>query len=258
MNLLFNPVIASPYKSPNQKIRVLSEHWAKQQIYCLSCGHQPIDQYDNNSKIADFFCQRCGETFELKSQAGAVGTKIVDGAYGAMMTRLAGGRNPNLLLLSYDKLALSVSDLIAIPRHFVVPETIEKRKPLAQTARRAGWIGCNILIHSIPNSGKIRLIQDGVPEDRETVLRQWRSTLFLRDQVNVRSRGWLLKVMKCIEQVGRENFSLDDIYSFEDELRQAYPDNRHIRPKIRQQLQVLRDKGFVNFLGNGGYEIARR
>jgi len=26
-----------------------------------------------------------------------------------------------------------------------VPEIIERRKPLAITARRAGWIGCNIL-----------------------------------------------------------------------------------------------------------------
>ena len=32
-----------------------------------------------------------------------------------------------------------------------------------------------------------------------------------------------------------------------------HPDNRHVRDKIRQQLQVLHDLGFVEFLGRGRY-----
>ena len=32
-----------------------------------------------------------------------------------------------------------------------------------------------------------------------------------------------------------------------------HPDNRHVLDKIRQQLQVLRDMGFVEFLGRGRY-----
>ncbi len=30
-----------------------------------------------------------------------------------------------------------------------------------------------------------------------------------------------------------------------------HPENRYVRPKIRQQLQILRDLGFVEFLGRG-------
>jgi type II restriction enzyme len=33
----------------------------------------------------------------------------------------------------------------------------------------------------------------------------------------------------------------------------THPDNRHVPDKIRQQLQVLRDLGFVEFLGGGRY-----
>ncbi|RJQ53985.1 MAG: restriction endonuclease, partial [Nitrospiraceae bacterium] len=33
------------------------------------------------------------------------------------------------------------------------------------------------------------------------------------------------------------------------------PDNKHIRPKIRQQLQILRDKGIVEFKGQGRYGV---
>ena len=31
---------------------------------------------------------------------------------------------------------------------------------------------------------------------------------------------------------------------------------RHVRPKIRQQLQVLRDLGLLTFLGDGRYRLS--
>jgi hypothetical protein len=37
------------------------------------------------------------------------------------------------------------------------------------------------------------------------------------------------------------------------QLEKLYPDDRHVLDKIRQQLQVLRDLGFVQFLGHGCY-----
>ena len=40
-------------------------------------------------------------------------------------------------------------------------------------------------------------------------------------------------------------FTNDDVYAYERELEKLHPDNRHIRDKIRQQLQVLRDTGFL-------------
>ncbi|MGN1347846.1 MAG: hypothetical protein ACI4VI_02775 [Acutalibacteraceae bacterium] len=44
------------------------------------------------------------------------------------------------------------------------------------------------------------------------------------------------------------------MYSFESELKIKHPKNNNIKPKIRQQLQFLRDRGFIEFLGNGKYE----
>ncbi|HEV2493712.1 MAG TPA: hypothetical protein VG204_11665 [Terriglobia bacterium] len=35
----------------------------------------------------------------------------------------------------------------------------------------------------------------------------------------------------------------------------CHAQNRHVRDKIRQQLQVLRDLGFVVFLGRGQYRL---
>ena len=47
--------------------------------------------------------------------------------------------------------------------------------------------------------------------------------------------------------------TLEELYEYENELHIRHPQNNNIKPKIRQQLQFLRDKGFIEFLGNGKY-----
>ena len=150
--------------------------------------------------------------------------------------------------------ALSVTNVVVIPKHFFVREIIEERKPLAATAKRAGWIGCNNLLNLIPTSGKISLVRDGVPEPKEAVLAQWNRTQFLRDE-HTEARGWLIEVMRCVEAIGNVEFSLDDVYAFEAHLSALYPENRHVKQKIRQQLQVLRDHGYLDFLSRGYYRL---
>jgi hypothetical protein len=38
-------------------------------------------------------------------------------------------------------------------------------------------------------------------------------------------------------------------------LAKRHPQNRHVQPKIRQQLQELRDMGLVEFPGGGDYRL---
>jgi len=201
-----------------------------------------------------FFCGACSEEYELKSQKSAFGKKVLDGAYDRKCERLAASNNPNLFLLNYDLKQLSVVSLFIVPKHFFVPEIIEKRKPLAATARRAGWVGSNILLDQIPDSGKIYILKDGISQPKDTVLAEWQKTLFLRSEP-VEARGWLIEVMKCIESVGKREFEIDDVYAFDQHLSRLYPDNQNVRPKIRQQLQYLRDRGYLDFVGRGQYRL---
>src|SRR5205823_5740776 len=145
-------------------------------------------------------------------------------------------------------------NLLVVPKQFFVREIIQKRKPLAQTARRAGWTGCNILLEQIPESGKIFLVRNGLPQPKESVLAQWQKTLFLRDE-GTEARGWLVEVMKSVELIGKREFELDDVYAHEARLSGLYPNNRHVKQKIRQQLQVLRDRGFLDFVSRGYYRL---
>jgi type II restriction enzyme len=173
-----------------------------------------------------------------------------------MMERLAGSKNPNFLLLGYDPHMLAVMNLLVVPRHFFTPDIIERKRTLSATARRAGWTGCNIVLSGIPVAGRISLVRDGIAVPKTEVMATWRKTVFLREQKDTVARGWLLNVMKCIEQLQQQTFSIDQMYRFEDDLKRIYPQNQHIKEKIRQQLQVLRDKGYLEFSGRGTYRLA--
>ncbi|MFO1185130.1 MAG: DpnI domain-containing protein [Bauldia sp.] len=244
----------APYQSGSQKARFWTEPWVGKHLYCPSCGHRQIERFPANRPAADFFCSSCAEEFELKSQKTAFGRKVLDGAYRTMLERVSASNNPNLLLLRYDLANRSVTDVAVVPKQFLVPEVLEERRPLPPTARRAGWVGCNILLSEIPAAGRIYLVRNQVEAPKESVIAQWKQTLFLRSESSD-ARGWLIETMKCVDAIGRPEFDLEDVYAFEARLSTLYPGNRHVRPKIRQQLQVLRDSGYLEFLGRGHYRL---
>lgn len=129
------------------------------------------------------------------------------------------------------------------------------RRPLPPSAKRAGWVGCNILLDQIPALGKISLIEAGRIVAPETVHVRWRKTAFIGTEKAVDMRGWTLVVLKCIEMLKSRTFSLQELYCYESMLATRHPGNKHIKEKIRQQLQVLRDKGILEFRSSGNYEL---
>ncbi len=256
MQLQFNTSLTEKYSSASQRIRVLSEAWVSHQTFCPNCGQVAVLQYENNKPVADFYCSHCKEDYELKSKSTSFGTKIVDGAYRTMIERLQSSTNPNFFLLTYNLQTFCVTNFLVVPKHFFVQEIIEQRKPLALTARRAGWVGCNINLQTIPESGKIFFIKSGQEQPKELVLRTWQKTLFLRDEKDLKAKGWLVDIMRCIEELHQAEFSLTDIYAFENYLNKKHPNNHHVKDKIRQQLQILRDQNYVTFTSRGRYKIA--
>ena len=254
MQLNLNIVLASQYKSQSQAVRVMTEDWVKKEIFCPNCGNF-VNDFENNKPVADFYCANCSEEYELKSKKDNLGKKIVDGAYGKMIERLNSANNPSFFFLNYNLHNYSVENFVVIPKHFFIPEIIEKRKPLSEKAKRAGWVGCNILLQSIPRSGKIFYVKNGKLENKKDVLKNWQKTLFLRETKKADLKGWILDVMNCVDSLNKKEFTLDEIYKFENILSEKHLENRHIKDKIRQQLQFLRDKGYLEFVKAGKYRI---
>jgi type II restriction enzyme len=240
------------YAAQAQYARVWSEGWVARELYCLNCGAPRLSKLPNNSPVGDFACSDCAEEYEVKSRSGNFGARVVDGAYKSMMVRLAANNNPSLVLLGYDRTKREVTNLAVVPKHFFIADIVQERPALARTARRAGWVGCNILLNKIPEAGKIAVVRNGELVPKDLVLRRWKQSCFLRNE-GPSSRGWLLEIMKCVEAIGRTEFGIAEIYRFEGDLQRLYPGNSHVREKMRQQLQVLRDAGLIEFLGRGRY-----
>jgi type II restriction enzyme len=254
MNLNFDIRKADGYKSNAQIARVLTENWVKENSFCPNCGHYHLSKFENNKPVADFYCKNCSEEYELKGKSGnKLGNKIMDGAYNTMIARINSANNPSFFFLNYNRNNWSVSNFLMIPKHYFVPEIIIERKPLSETAKRAGWIGCNIDISKIPESGRIFIVKDSkeIPKDKVEIKLQ--STSFLRGQ-KIDSRGWIMDIMNCVDKIHGNSFTLEQIYAFENQLKVKHPENNHIKDKIRQQLQYLRDKGLLEFTSRGNYK----
>lgn len=153
MNLALNTNLAHGYTNKSQIARLLTENWVLNNSYCPSCGEIPLNEFENNRPVADFYCKKCSEEFELKSKRGKLPNTITDGAYSTMIERINSENNPNFFFLTYTK-NWTVYYFLIIPKQFFTSEIIIKRTPLAKTARRAGWVGCNIDISKVSKCGK--------------------------------------------------------------------------------------------------------
>lgn len=168
-----------------------------------------------------------------------------------MIERITSISNPDLFVMQYTK-EYQVLNLLVVPKFFFTPEIIEKRKPLSENARRAGWIGCNILISDIPKQGKIFIVDRQHLRNKEDVINDYKLIKNMQTN-NINNRGWLFDVLNCINEIPDKEFKLNDVYRFIEVLKEKHINNNHIEAKIRQQLQLLRDKGYIEFLERGHY-----
>jgi type II restriction enzyme len=144
--------------------------------------------------------------------------------------------------------------VILIPHFAFALSAIECRPPLAATARRAGWIGCNILLNKIPVDARIPIVEAGEAR-AATEVRNSYNRLRPLENLKVETRGWTLDVLNVVRSLNKKEFSLAEVYAHANDLAELHPKNAHIPDKIRQQLQVLRDLKLLEFLSPGLYRL---
>jgi type II restriction enzyme len=172
------------------------------------------------------------------------------------MARVLNGSVPTLMMLERND-DWEIQSLIAVHHLFLTPNVIEKRKPLSVTARRAGWVGCNIRLDLIAPDAQVEIIKRGTPNEPRSVREAFQRFGQLKD-IEPESRGWTTLTLRAVRALDRDSVTLDDLYSKEGMFAGVYPGNKNIRAKIRQQLQVLRDLGYIKFQGKGVYSLAVR
>lgn len=60
-------------------------------------------------------------------------------------------------------------------------------------------------------------------------------------------------MLNCVNMIEDKDFAFDHIYRFEELLARKHQDNHHVKDKIRQQLQMLRDNVIIEFTERGHY-----
>lgn len=244
--------VAFGYTSRSQIARRITEDWVGRSLYCAACSLDRVRPTTSNTAAVDFRCERCDAPYQLKSTR-RLGPRLADAGHAAMIAALRSDSVPNLLVMEYAA-DWRVRELLLIPGFFFAESSVEKRKPLSPTARRAGWVGCNIRLDQIAPQGKIQIVSGGAPMPAASVRAQYESLRPVA-RLNVALRGWALDVLQIVQSLGRTEFSLRDVYQSESKLANSHPKNNNVRAKIRQQLQVLRDLSFVEFVGAGQYRL---
>lgn len=253
MNLQCRVELGRAYKAGSQIARVLSEDWCVRELYCAACTSDRLLSSRANTPAIDFVCPGCAQCFQLKGFKTWNQKKIPDAAYESMVRAIRSDRVPNLLALQYSSDWI-IRNLLLVPNVFFSESVIEKRPPLSSTARRAGWVGCNILLNRIPQDGKIAIVSNGSTVAERQVRKEFSRVRKLAE-VPPTLRGWTLDVLTTIRRLGKARFSLQELYQLEPYLQGIHPSNQNVRPKIRQQLQVLRDLGLIEFTSPGNYAL---
>lgn len=252
MEMFGNTGLGLGYTNRTQQVRMISEDWITRHGYCLRCDSDKLTPTPANTRTRDFFCEACFHGYELKSKRGVFTNKVLDGAYSAMMRTIREGNTPTFLLLEYSA-TWSIQGLRAIHHSLITEASIEPRKPLAASARRAGWIGCNIVLRAVALQGQIPMVNGGIMRPKQAP-REAFARLERLSSLTPKNRSWAATILNLLQRLPHQQFSLADMYKFEAELQLLFPKNGNIKPKIRQQLQFLRDAGLIRFCGEGRYE----
>lgn len=256
MNLSMTGERASAYSSGSQRARVVTEAWGEHNLYCPNCSSPKLNRLTHNTKASDFCCPGCRFWFQLKGQKSRIGNSVSDGAYAAMMDAIAHDQTPNFYFMHYDLATWSIRNLLLVPSFAFPTSAIIKRNPLAATARRAGWIGCNIALHRIPADARISLVKESTIVPAREVREQFKRVKPLKE-ISVAQRGWTLDVLTAIRSLNQPQFTNEDIYALAPHFEKLHPANRHVKDKIRQQLQVLRDLGLLLHVTRGEWRLSR-
>jgi len=241
------------YTSKSQIARIETEEWAINNLFCPLCGNQ-LKNSSANTKVYDFICSKCNQEYQLKSLSKKIGKKLIGSEYYTFLKALENKTVPNFLIMQYslENNRFTSKEVVFIPKVFITQEIIEKRKPLSESARRAGWTGYNLLFESIPSYGKVFIVKDSKLESKDKILNQSHKILNLYDLDSNKAK-WKIEILKILDSLN-PLFTLQQVYDKEVKLKEIFPDNNHIKDKIRQQLQFIRDDGIIVFHGNGKYE----
>jgi type II restriction enzyme len=230
------------------------ESWAGQNLYCPNCTSAKLD-LQNDGELS---CPRCHLLFTVKGQKTRLEKSVADGAYDATMRALRSDGGPGLYFVHYDDASWTVRNVLLVP-HFALPPSA--------IIKRAGSAGCRFALDRVPLDARIAIvttIKSSKSGDTECIMisrpeevRERFHRLKPLADIPAKQRALTLDVLNLVRTLAaakpkKKNpksppgtFTNENVYARESEFRKRHPDVSKIHEKIRRQLLVLKDCGFL-------------
>ena len=141
-----NPVWNSNSRIYGQAI----EDWVIANYKC-SCGSF-FESLNANSKSIDGICSSCGRKIQIKSSSHKFKPnkenilKILGAEYKTTLNSVTES-DWDLILVAYCKNGNKINQILKVDSSYIKENSVLPRKPLASTARRAGWQGCYLIFN---------------------------------------------------------------------------------------------------------------
>jgi type II restriction enzyme len=149
--------------------RLVLETWAEFNLFCLACESDSLVRLGPNTPVADFECANYAARYQVKGKDGRFGSVIPGAGYGPMIAAVRAAVCPDYVLIEYDRRFATVVFGMAIRGSSITEDRVIARAPLKSTAKRAGWIGCNVRIDDLPT---VAVVEPHVV-DRMKVRKEW-------------------------------------------------------------------------------------
>ena len=149
----------SKYKSKSKINGELSEDFISKHLRCVYCESQ-LSKERQGTKCLDHICMGCGKRYQTKGvtkSLNAFKKHIREGQFrtngSAYKTRLNSVRNREcdficVFYTTKDGITDSLTGILHGPAYKITEDNVIPCRPLKETARRAGWQGCNLLMSS--------------------------------------------------------------------------------------------------------------
>lgn len=168
------------WKSQSRISGYAGEMWALENLKCPLCETKnSLKDYKNNKPVRDFYCDSCGEDFQIKaSKSFSVkdGETITSSAFENWYQAILNNNQPNLIILKYklkdickitdakenffniDKNLVSlrghrvfnqngfVEEVYYVKKEKIDNDCLVKRNKLSKIAKRNGWQGSYLKI----------------------------------------------------------------------------------------------------------------
>jgi type II restriction enzyme len=145
------------WKSESRIVGEASENYTKDNIKCLRCNENNFKKCKTNEQSKDLICISCNQKFQIKAksvtqqQVNNIKTKnkftTLGGEYSTTLKNI--NEQIDYLIILYEKHTYKIISMLYIKYENINFKCIIPRKPLAITAKRAGWQGCTFIFDNI-------------------------------------------------------------------------------------------------------------